>query len=103
MWYNETFNSTLDGTDCIDIDECSTDRHSCNGTSGSECVNEEGFFRCICPIGYRPADVHNATGVDFSQARHYILSLLFFTKFVIYLVVIIWLKTFSLSDFLENI
>ena len=34
--------------DCIDIDECALFVHSCSGTS--ECINEEGSYKCFDPF-----------------------------------------------------
>ncbi|XP_059497444.1 EGF-containing fibulin-like extracellular matrix protein 2 isoform X2 [Stegostoma tigrinum] len=36
---------------CVDIDECELDIHSCQPSQ--ECVNTDGGFNCKCPEGYR--------------------------------------------------
>lgn len=36
---------------CVDIDECETHQHTCNGR-GQKCVNVPGSFRCDCLPGY---------------------------------------------------
>lgn len=35
---------------CVDIDECTTNRNSCD--SNQICINEPGSFRCNCKIGF---------------------------------------------------
>lgn len=35
------------GKDCVDIDECYLDTHSCHATA--RCVNTQGHFECVCP------------------------------------------------------
>ncbi|XP_070391076.1 signal peptide, CUB and EGF-like domain-containing protein 2 isoform X4 [Dermacentor albipictus] len=40
---------TVNGTKCIDIDECQTQQNTCKG----QCVNTDGSFRCVCPAGYK--------------------------------------------------
>lgn len=36
------------GDDCVDIDECYHNTHSCHHTA--KCVNTKGHFECRCPI-----------------------------------------------------
>ena len=38
------------GTDCIDIDECSSGEHNCH--VDADCENTESGFFCSCPAGY---------------------------------------------------
>ncbi|XP_017758004.1 PREDICTED: fibrillin-3-like [Eufriesea mexicana] len=40
-------------SDCIDIDECSNDLSNC--TTGEQCINFEGGYRCspVCPSGFQ--------------------------------------------------
>lgn len=35
------------GKDCVDIDECYLNTHSCHPTA--RCVNTQGHFECVCP------------------------------------------------------
>lgn len=37
-------------TNCVDIDECSTDYNTCSRYA--RCINEPGSFRCVCNPGY---------------------------------------------------
>lgn len=37
-------------TNCVDIDECSTDYNTCSRYA--QCINEPGRFRCVCNQGY---------------------------------------------------
>ncbi|XP_054929326.1 uncharacterized protein [Dermacentor andersoni] len=39
----------VNGTRCIDIDECQTTQNTCKG----QCVNTDGSFRCVCTDGYK--------------------------------------------------
>ena len=38
--------------DCVDIDECATGAHTCDGNVGAECVNAHGAFYCSCKTGF---------------------------------------------------
>jgi len=35
----------------IDATECTTGQHNC--TENATCMEEVGFFRCVCPTGYQ--------------------------------------------------
>jgi len=37
---------------CLDIDECE-DSNAC-GTESASCINQPGYFECICPLGFLP-------------------------------------------------
>jgi hypothetical protein len=47
------FSSRLDPShvQCVDVNECSEKGDRACGKAG-ECVNVEGGFECICPLGY---------------------------------------------------
>lgn len=40
-----------DGDLCVDIDECQTSKHNCQGLA--ICSNTDGSFNCSCPSGYK--------------------------------------------------
>ena len=37
-----------------DVDECAEGSHNCK--EGSDCVNYEGYYECICSVGYTPSE-----------------------------------------------
>lgn len=49
--YKSAFHGNTQGTQCLDIDECSDQtierRHTCHPSA--KCVNNEGGFQCTCP------------------------------------------------------
>ncbi len=45
-------------TECIDIDECKTGRHTC--PSAATCINLQRSFKCVCPNGYRLDETRNS-------------------------------------------
>ena len=50
---------------CLDIDECQTGQHSCNGTNGV-CLNSVGAYHCACLSGYldKLGDGSECTDID---------------------------------------
>uniref|UniRef100_A0A8C4N2X2 EGF-like domain-containing protein n=1 Tax=Eptatretus burgeri TaxID=7764 RepID=A0A8C4N2X2_EPTBU len=49
---SESFHPFLNGTICIDVDECLVDPGVCG--VGGNCSNNPGSFSCICHNGYQP-------------------------------------------------
>ncbi|CAN8032732.1 unnamed protein product, partial [Ixodes persulcatus] len=54
----------LNGTECIDRDECAEGRHYCE----KGCVNTPGSYRCQCPDGYK-LDVDNKSCLDIDECQ----------------------------------
>ena len=47
--HNTSFILNCFQTSCVDINECELNPDTCGQ---GECVNIEGGFECVCPIGY---------------------------------------------------
>lgn len=47
--YRSTMHESMQGTRCLDIDECNDERrkHTCHPSAS--CVNTEGGYECVCP------------------------------------------------------
>lgn len=60
----------VDGSSCLDIDECTDSTHNCTATDGSTvgatCRNTEGSYVCDCADGYRlmASDNHSCVAAD---------------------------------------
>lgn len=54
---------TLNGTACVDLDECATN----NGGCDQLCVNTAGGYRCECRAGYAPTPAGTCEDVDECQ------------------------------------
>uniref|UniRef100_A0A8C3TCD8 Fibrillin 3 n=1 Tax=Chelydra serpentina TaxID=8475 RepID=A0A8C3TCD8_CHESE len=59
----EGYDRTLDGKNCVDINECVSLPGTC---SPGTCQNLEGSFRCICPPGY---EVQNDNCIDINECE----------------------------------
>lgn len=51
------FELNEDKTQCIDINECKVDRHTC--PQDATCVNTQGSYSCECPSGYKLDSTRN--------------------------------------------
>uniref|UniRef100_A0A8C6NRM3 Thrombomodulin n=1 Tax=Nothobranchius furzeri TaxID=105023 RepID=A0A8C6NRM3_NOTFU len=49
------FEPSLDGTRCVDVDECAEEEDSCT-EEGEECVNTDGGYECTCMEGFEEED-----------------------------------------------
>ena len=45
-----------DEGECVDMDECAADAHSCGERENAVCVNTVGGHACACGAGYAPGD-----------------------------------------------
>ncbi|XP_043465784.1 growth arrest-specific protein 6-like [Leptopilina heterotoma] len=50
---------------CIDVDECTTNKHNCSLSSGESCFNLPGHFDCLCQFGY----IYNSQKEEYLEAR----------------------------------
>ncbi|XP_077539840.1 uncharacterized protein LOC144152446 [Haemaphysalis longicornis] len=56
------FEKGANGQTCIDVNECVTNRHNCEGNQ--TCVNRHGGFDCKCPLGYRKNTFKDCIDID---------------------------------------
>ena len=47
----------------LDIDECSTNAHSCDDSQRAICTNNNGSFACQCKPGYTGSGFKNDCGI----------------------------------------
>ena len=57
-----------------DIDECSTDSHSCDDPQRAICTNNVGSFECQCKPGYTGSGFKNDCGIIYYPALTTIIT-----------------------------
>ncbi|XP_054649007.1 fibulin-2 isoform X1 [Dunckerocampus dactyliophorus] len=62
------YHTSLDGSRCIDVDECQSGAHRCG--QGQLCHNLPGSYRCECQTGYQ-YDSFRRMCVDVNECWHY--------------------------------
>uniref|UniRef100_UPI00358E08AB fibrillin-2-like n=1 Tax=Myxine glutinosa TaxID=7769 RepID=UPI00358E08AB len=65
---SESFNPLLNGSICIDVDECLVDPGVCG--AGGNCSNNHGSFSCTCQNGYRPTTGQSGSFHPLLNATH---------------------------------